>query len=254
MIMVKIMPCLDMKNGRVVKGVQFGDLRDAGDPVVNAKFYEAEGADELAILDISATIEDRKTRLKWVKDIVAVTNIPITVGGGISAIDDMVPLFDIGVSKISINTAAVKNPELIKKASELFGREKIVVAIDGSSNKKMSSGFEVVIKGGTSNTGIDAVEWAVKCETLGAGELLLTSIDRDGTQEGYDLKFTRSISESVSIPIIASGGAGKLEHLFDAVIEGGASTLLVASIFHFRKISIREAKNYLKEKGLSVKF
>jgi cyclase len=242
-----------MKDGRVVKGVQFINLRDAGDPVENAKFYEKEGAAELAILDISATGEGRKTRLKWVKDIRSAISIPLTVGGGITSLEDMGQLFNLGTSKVSINTAAVRNPQLIKKASEQFGNEKIVVAIDGLRNINLSSGYEIVIKGGTTGTGIDAVEWAKKSETLGAGELLLTSIDRDGTLAGYDLEFTRTISEAVSIPIVASGGVGTLEHLFEGVVRGGANTLLAASIFHFRKISIMEAKKYLKERGLNVK-
>lgn len=241
-----------MKEGRVVKGIQFVNLQDAGDPVVNAKFYQEEGADELAMLDISATIEGRKTRLKWVKDVLAVISIPLTVGGGISSLKDMIELFKIGVSKVSVNTAAVRRPEFVKEASECFGKERIVVAIDGRRNNKMPSNFEVVVRGGTTETGMDAVEWAKRCEVLGAGELLPTSIDRDGTQDGYDLEFTRAISEAVSIPIIASGGAGKLDHLYDGVIKGGATTLLVASIFHFRKVSIREAKKYLQKKGISV--
>jgi cyclase len=253
MNLVKIMPCLDMKEGRVVKGVRFVDLRDAGDPVANARFYEEEGADELAILDITATTESRKTRIKWVKDVLEVISIPLTVGGGISNLENMSQLFNLGVSKVSINTAAVSNPELIRDASKIFGKEKIVVAIDGRRDVDASSGFEVVVRGGTKGTGIDAVKWAEKCESLGAGELLLTSIDRDGTKDGYDLEFTRAISQAVSIPIIASGGAGKLQHLYEAVVEGGATTVLAASIFHFREISIREAKMFLKNQGFNVK-
>jgi cyclase len=253
MTLIKIMPCLDMKDGRVVKGIQFINLRDAGDPVVNARIYEEEGADELAILDITATVEGRKTRLKWVRDVLAVINIPLTVGGGISGREDVSELFDLGVSKISINTAAVENPQLIQEISQEFGRDKIVVAIDGKRNKDMPSGFEVAIKGGTIGTGLDAVEWAKRCESLGAGELLLTSIDRDGTQIGYDTKFTKAISQAISIPVIASGGVGTLEHLYEGVVKGGATTLLAASVFHFRKISIKEAKEYLKKKGLNVK-
>lgn len=241
-----------MKNGRVVKGVHFVNIRDAGDPVENAKFYEKEGADELAMLDIAATLEGRKTRLEWVKNVLQTITIPLTVGGGISNIDDMEELFDLGVSKISINTAAVKNPEIIKDASEKFGKEKVVVAIDGRRNSNLPSGFEVVIKGGTEGTEIDAVEWAKKCELLGAGELLPTSMDGDGTLAGYDIPFTRVIADSTKIPIIASGGAGKLDHLYEAVVEGGATTLLAASIFHFRMYSIKEAKKYLKNKGIDV--
>ncbi len=252
MNIIKIMPCLDMKGGRVVKGVQFVDLRDAGDPVVNAQFYEEEGADELAILDIAATVEGRKTRQEWVKDVLRVISIPLTVGGGISSLDDMVELFNLGVSKVSVNTAAVKRPRLVQEASERFGKEKIVVAIDGRRNEQMTSGFEVVVRGGSTGTGVDAVAWAKKCEALGAGELLPTSINRDGTEEGYDVEFTRAISNAVSLPVIASGGAGTLEHLYEGAVLGGASTLLAASIFHFRKISIRKAKEYLRSKGLQV--
>ena len=252
MSVIKIMPCLDMKEGRVVKGVQFIDLRDAGDPVVNAQFYEEEGADELAILDIAATVEGRKTRQKWVKAVLQVINIPLTVGGGISSLEDMAELFNLGVSKVSINTAAVQQPRLIHEASERFGKERLVVAIDGRRNVQMASGFEVVVRGGSTGTGVDAVAWAKKCEALGAGELLLTSINRDGTEDGYDLEFTRAISDAVSLPVIASGGAGTLEHLYEGVVSGGASTLLAASIFHFRKISIRKVKEYLRSRGLQV--
>jgi cyclase len=241
-----------MKDGRVVKGVRFIDLRDAGDPVANARFYEEEGADELAILDISATLENRKTRLEWVTKVIDEISIPLTVGGGISNIEDMKELFELGVSKVSVNTAAIRNPDLIRQASSLFGKEKIVVAIDGRKNPKMNSNYEVVIKGGTTETEIDAVMWAKKCEEMRAGELLLTSIDRDGTEDGYDIDFTKAISDAVSISIIASGGAGKLDHLFDAVVKGGANTLLAASIFHFRKISIRKVKEYLRKKGLKI--
>jgi cyclase len=249
---IKIMPCLDMKDGRVVKGIQFVGLRDAGDPVANAKFYEEEGADELAMLDISATVEQRSTRLQWVKAVLAVIRIPLTVGGGISSLEDMRRLFNVGVRKVSMNSAAIQRPALIKEAAARFGRERIVVAIDGRRNRRMPSGFEVVIRGGTMGTGIDVVEWAKRCEGLGAGELLVTSIDADGTQEGYDVKFTRAVSDAVSLPIIASGGVGKVEHLYEGVVKGGATTLLAASIFHYRKISIREAKEYLKSRGLPV--
>jgi cyclase len=241
-----------MKDGKVVKGIQFVNLRDAGDPVMNAQFYEHEGADELAILDISATIEGRKTRRQWVKAILTVITIPLTVGGGISSLEDMQYLFNLGVSKVSINSAAVQNPDLILHASQRFGRERIVVAIDGSRNQKMPSDFEVIIRGGTTGTGIDAVKWAKRCETLGAGELLLTSKDADGTQTGYDLEFTKRISDVVTIPTIASGGVGTVQHLYEGVVKGGATTLLAASIFHFRKLSIRDVKSYLKEKGLQV--
>jgi cyclase len=253
MRVIKIMPCLDMKAGRVVKGVQFVDLRDAGDPVMNAQFYEGEGADELAILDIAATVEGRKTRRVWVKDVLSVISIPLTVGGGISSVEDMAELFNLGVSQVSVNTAAVRRPQLIQEAAERFGTAQIVVAVDGRRSAEMASGFEVVVRGGSTGTGIDAVAWAKKCEALGAGELLPTSIDRDGTEEGYDLEFTRAIADAVSLPVIASGGAGTVEHLYEGVVVGGASTLLAASIFHFRKISIRTAKEYLRSRGLQVK-
>ncbi|MBS7622608.1 imidazole glycerol phosphate synthase subunit HisF [Candidatus Bathyarchaeota archaeon] len=252
MVSVKIMPCLDMKDGRVVKGVHFNNIRDAGDPVENAMFYEREGADELAMLDIAATVEGRKTRLDWVKKVLDVISIPLTVGGGISSIDDMEELFKLGVSKVSVNTAAVERPELIREAARRFGREKIIVAIDGRRNARMPSGFEVVIRGGREGTGIDAVEWAKKCEELGAGEILPTSIDGDGALAGYDIPFTRAIADAVKIPVIASGGAGTLEHLYEAVVKGKASTLLAASIFHFRKYSIKEAKEYLRSRGIEV--
>ncbi len=254
MNIIKIMPCLDMKDGRVVKGVRFSSLRDAGDPVENAKFYEDEGADELAILDISATVEGRKTRQKWVKDVLSVINIPLTVGGGISTLSDMAQLFDLGVNKIAINTAAVERPSLIAEASERFGNERIVVAVDARRNKDVGSGFEVVVRSGTKGTGKDAIKWAKECESLGAGELLVTSFDRDGTLDGYDLELTSAISRAVSVPIIASGGVGKLEHLYEGVAKGGATTLLAASIFHFRQISIMKAKEYLKERGINVRF
>ncbi|MCP8311265.1 MAG: imidazole glycerol phosphate synthase subunit HisF [Candidatus Methylarchaceae archaeon HK01B] len=252
-VIVKIMPCLDVKEGRIVKGIHFVDLRDAGDPVENARFYEKEGADELAMLDIAATVERRNTKLEWVKKVKNAISIPLVVGGGISNLGDMEELFDLGVSKISINTAAVKRPKLIRNASEKFGKERIIVAIDGRRNVGMPSGFEVVIKGGTEGAGIDAFEWAKRCEELGAGELLPTSIDGDGTLSGYDIDFTRVISDAVEMPIIASGGAGTLEHLYEAVVKGKATTLLAASIFHFRKYSIREVKEFLKSRGIDVR-
>ncbi len=252
MDVVKIMPCLDMKNGRVVKGVHFVDLRDAGDPVENARYYSKEGADELAMLDIAASVEGRKNRLEWAKNVLQVISIPLVVGGGISSVTDAELLFNIGVSKISINTAAVERPELIEEVSNRFGKAKLVVAVDGRRNPNMPSGFEVVTQGGTQNTEIDTIEWAKKCERLGAGALLPTSMDRDGSLSGYDIEYTRKMADAVNLPIIASGGAGKLEHLYDAVVNGKATTLLVASIFHFRNYSIRQAKEYLKNKGIKV--
>ncbi|MBA7564298.1 Imidazole glycerol phosphate synthase subunit HisF [subsurface metagenome] len=254
---IKIIPCLDVRQGRVVKGVKFESLRDARDPVEAASAYCREGADELVFLDIFATIENRKTRLEWVKKVVDVVTIPFAVGGGISSIEDMKLLLDLGVDKVSINTAAVKDPELIRRASKEFGKNRLVVAIDGRRNPPDSGlpRFEVIIKGGGGGeaTGIDVVGWAKRVEELGAGEILLTGKDADGTKEGYDLEMTRAVAEAVSIPVIASGGAGRLEHLYDAVVTGKASAVLAASIFHFGEISISQAKHYLKERGIPVK-
>jgi len=254
MNVVRIIPCLDVKDGRVVKGINFVNLRDARDPVEAAEAYCREGADELVFLDIFATVESRKTRFEWVKKVCEVVTVPFAVGGGIASIEDMQTLFDLGVSKVSINTAAVRHPELIKASSNKFGKERLVVAIDG---RKTSLGtglprLEVVVKSGSESTGIDVVDWAKKVEELGAGEILLTSKDADGTKEGYDLEMTRAVAEAVSIPVIASGGAGKLEHFYEAVTIGKAAAVLAASIFHFGEISIRGAKKYLKEQGISV--
>jgi len=252
---VRVIPCLDVKDGRVVKGVKFVNLRDARDPVEAAEAYCREGADELVFLDIAATVENRGTRLEWVKKVAEKVTIPFAVGGGIRSVEDMKALFDLGVDKVSINTAAVKNPKLITEASKKFGRQKLVVAIDGRKNP-IGSGLprlEVVVRGGNEATGIDIVKWAKRVEKLGAGEILLTSKDADGTKEGYDLEMTRAVAEAVNIPVIASGGAGKLEHLYEAVTIGKASAVLAASIFHFGEISIIEAKRYLKEKGIPVK-
>jgi cyclase len=252
---IKIIPCLDIKEGRVVKGVKFVNLRDARDPVEAAKAYCKEGADELVFLDIFATVENRKTRLEWVKRVCDVVTIPFAVGGGIGSIDDMRALLDIGVDKVSINTAAVRNPELISQAAKEFGKDKLVVAVDGRKNPPESGRprLEVVVKSGNEGTGIEIVDWAKRVEKLGAGEILLTSKDADGTKEGYDLEMTRAVAEAVSIPVTASGGAGKLEHLYDAVVTGKASAVLAASIFHFKEISIPRAKQYLREKGILVK-
>jgi cyclase len=252
---VRIIPCLDVKDGRVVKGVKFVHLRDARDPVEAAKAYSQQGADELVFLDIFATVENRGTRLEWVKKVCDVVTIPFAVGGGIGSLEDMEALINLGVDKVSINTAAVKNPELIKQAVKKLGKKRLVVAIDGKKNLPGSNlpRLEVVIKSGTESTRLDIVEWARQVEKLGAGEILLTSKDADGTKEGYDLEMTRAVAEAVSIPVIASGGAGKLEHLYQAVTMGKAAAVLAASIFHFGEISIPEAKRYLKEKGIPVK-
>jgi cyclase len=255
MDIVKVIPCLDIKDGRVVKGVKFVNLKDARDPVEAAKAYCKEGADELVFLDIFATVQDRKTRLEWVKKVCDVVTVPFAVGGGIGSIEDMNELFKRGVNKVSINTAAVKNPDLIKEAVKKFGKDKIVVAIDGKKNPKGSKSprLEVVIKSGTEGTGLDIVTWSKQVEKLGAGEILLTSKDADGTKKGYDLEMTKACAEAVSIPVTASGGAGKLEHLYEAVTIGKASAVLCASVFHFGEISISEAKKYLKERGIPVR-
>ncbi len=252
MDIVKIMPCLDMKAGRVVKGIHFVDLKDAGDPVENAIFYQKEGADELAMLDIAATLENRKTRLEWVRNVSSVIRIPLTVGGGIGTLEDIESVFGAGADKVSMNSAAVKNPDLVRQAAKTFGGERITVAIDGRRNKAMPSGFEVVAAGGTRPAGKDAVAWAKECETLGAGVLLPTSMDGDGSQAGYDLEFTGAIAEAVKLPVVASGGAGTLEHFYDAVAQGKAAVLLAASVFHYRILSIRQVKEHLRQKGLTV--
>jgi cyclase len=249
---IKIMPCLDMKEGRVVKGIHFVDLKEAGDPVQNAAFYEKEGADELAMLDIAATVENRKTRLEWVKNVSSVIKIPLTVGGGISTLEDIELVLKAGAEKISMNSAAVRNPDLVNQASRRFGKEKITIAVDARRNKAMPSGFELVVSGGTKPAGKDAIAWAKQCEELGAGVILPTSMDGDGTQAGYDLEFTRAIADAVSLPVVASGGAGKLEHFYEAVAKGGAQILLAASVFHYRLLRIKDVKEYLRKRGLQV--
>ncbi len=254
MNVVRIIPCLDVKDGRVVKGINFVNLRDARDPVEAAEAYCREGADELVFLDIFATVESRKTRFEWVKKVCKVVTVPFVVGGGIASLEDMQTLFDLGVSKVSINTAAVRTPELIRASSNKFGKEKLVVAIDGRKNPPETSlpRLEVVVKSGSESTGVDVVDWAKKVEELGAGEILLTSKDADGTKEGYDLEMTRAVAEAVNIPVIASGGAGKYEHFYEAVTIGKAAAVLAASVFHFGEISIPGAKKYLNEQGISV--
>ena len=251
---IKIMPCLDMKGGRIVKGVHFLDLKDAGDPVQNAAFYQREGADELAMLDIAATVENRKTRLEWIKAVSEVIDIPLTVGGGIATLEDIQLVLEAGAGKISMNSAAVKEPNLVKRAAEEFGTDRVTVAIDARRNAAMPSGFELVVSGGTKPIGKDAIAWARECQELGAGVILPTSMDGDGTQAGYDLAFTKAVSDEVSVPVVASGGAGKLEHFYEAVVQAGACILLAASVFHFRIVGIRELKEYLRSRGLEVRF
>jgi len=232
--------------------VNFVDLREAGDPVENAAFYEKEGADELAMLDIAATLENRKTRLDWVKQVSAVINIPLTVGGGINRLEDIQLVIEAGASKVSMNSAAVGNPALVKEAARQFGSERITVAVDARRNTAMPSGFELVVSGGTKPVGKDAVAWAKMCQDLGAGVILPTSMDGDGTLAGYDIEFTRAISDAVTVPVVASGGAGTLEHFYEGAVKGGARILLAASVFHFRTFRVREVKAYLRERGLEV--
>ena len=249
---VKIMPCLDMKDGRIVKGVNFVDLKDAGDPVENARFYQAEGADELAMLDIAATLENRKTRLEWVRNVAGVISIPLTVGGGIGSLEDIRLTLAAGAAKVSMNSAAVKDPSLVSEAVKEFGAARITVAVDARRNPALPSGFELVVAGGTRPVGRDAVAWARECQELGAGAILPTSMDGDGTRAGYDLEFTRAIADAVTVPVIASGGAGTLEHFYEGAADGGAQILLAASVFHFRTFRIREVKEYLRSRGLPV--
>jgi cyclase len=246
------MPCLDMKNGRVVKGVHFVDIKDAGDPVENAAFYQREGADELAMLDIAATVESRGTMLEWVTRVASAITIPLTVGGGIASIDDIHLVLDAGADKISMNSAAVKDPSLIEAAAARIGSERVTVAIDARRNGAMPSGFELVVSGGTRPVGKDAIAWARQCQDLGAGVILPTSMDGDGTLAGYDIEFTGAISRAVTVPVVASGGAGALEHFYDAVTLGGASILLAASVFHFRTFTVAQVKAYLRSRGVSV--
>lgn len=251
MLAKRIIPCLDVHAGRVVKGTNFIDLRDAGDPVELAAFYDKEGADELVFLDITASAEERSIIYDVARRTAEQVFIPFTVGGGLRTIEDIRNMLKAGADKISLNTAAVKTPALIADGAKRFGSQCIVVAIDARS--KGDEEWEVVINGGRTPTGINAVEWAKKVEALGAGEILLTSMDRDGTKDGYDIELTRAISESVKIPVIASGGAGTLAHLFEAVTEGKADAVLAASIFHYREFTIAEAKSYLRNRGVAVR-
>ena len=251
----RIIPCLDVENGRVVKGVQFLDIRDAGDPVEVAKRYDEQGADEITFLDITATHEGRDTMVHTVERMASQVFIPLTVGGGIRTVDDIRTMLNAGADKVSINSAAVFNPDFVREAADKFGSQCIVVAIDA---KKVSAPgetdkWEIFTHGGRKPTGIDAVEWAKKMVALGAGEILLTSMDQDGVKNGYDLGVTRAISDAVNVPIIASGGVGNLDHLVEGCIEGKADAVLAASIFHFNEYSIPEAKQYMKERGIEVR-
>lgn len=247
----RIIPCLDVNNGRVVKGVNFVDLKDAGDPVEIARAYDEAGADELVFLDITASCEERDTVVDMVRQVAANVFIPFTVGGGIRTVDDFKKLLREGADKISVNSAAIDRPELITEAAEKFGSQCVVVAID--AKKRENGGWNIYKHGGRMDTGIDAIEWAKKVESLGAGEILLTSMDCDGTKAGYDIELTRAIADAVSIPVIASGGAGTLEHFYDALTEGGADAALAASLFHYKELEISQVKDYLAERGISVR-
>ncbi|MFT5193952.1 MAG: cyclase [Cellvibrionaceae bacterium] len=252
MLAKRIIPCLDVKDGRVVKGVNFVDLVDAGDPVEQARVYDQEGADELVFLDITATSDNRETVLEMAKAVAEQVFIPFTVGGGIRTVDDMRAILRAGADKISINSAAVKTPELITAGAEAFGCQAIVVAID-ARKRTDGPGWEVFVAGGRKATGLDAVQWAKRAEALGAGEILLTSMDGDGTKEGYDIGLVQAVANAVSIPVIASGGAGKMADFERALTEGKADAALAASLFHFRELSIGDLKNYLAEKGVVVR-
>lgn len=253
MLTKRIIPCLDVNGGRVVKGVNFVNLIDAGDPVEIAKAYNEEGADELVFLDITASSDQRKTVVDMVRHVAEQVFIPFTVGGGIRSVDDMRAILREGADKVSINTAAVLNPDLVRDGALKFGNQCIVVAID-AKRRGDKSGWNVYIKGGREDTGMDAVEWAKKVVSLGAGEILLTSMDCDGTKAGYDLPLTRAVSDAVPVPVIASGGAGKPEDFFTALTEGGADAALAASLFHYKELTIKEVKSYLSDRGVAVRF
>ncbi|WP_322181004.1 imidazole glycerol phosphate synthase subunit HisF [Neglectibacter caecimuris] len=247
----RLIPCLDLKNGRVVKGENFVGLRDAGDPVEAAMEYDRQGADELVLLDITASSDDRNIMVELVRRVAERIFIPFTVGGGIRSVEDFTAILRAGADKVSVNSAALKNPGLIREAAEKFGSQCVVVAMD--AKRRDSGGWTLYLNGGRIDTGKDAVEWAKEVQQLGAGEILLTSMDRDGTKRGYDLELTRAISQAVSIPVIASGGAGQLEHFYDAFTEGRADAVLAASLFHFKETSVPEVKAYLAGRGIPVR-
>ncbi len=251
----RIIPCLDVDNGRVVKGVKFVNIRDAGDPVEVARRYDREGADEITFLDITATSDNRETLVHVVEKVASEVFIPLTVGGGIRELDDIRRMLNAGADKVGINSAAVFRPDFVKEAAERFGSQCIVVAIDAKkvSSSDEESRWEIFTHGGRKSTGIDAIEWAVKMVDFGAGEILLTSMDRDGTREGFDLALTRAISDAVTVPVIASGGVGNLDHLADGIIEGKADAVLAASIFHFAEYSIEQAKKKMQNRGIEVR-
>ncbi|TYQ15076.1 UNVERIFIED_CONTAM: imidazole glycerol phosphate synthase subunit HisF [Acetivibrio alkalicellulosi] len=252
MLTKRIIPCLDVHEGRVVKGVNFVNLRDAGDPVEIAAMYNKAGADELVFLDITASSDARSIMLDVVERVAEQVFIPFTVGGGIRKLEDFRDILKAGADKISINSSAIKNPELITTAASRFGSQCVVVAID-AKRREDNSGWDVYINGGRENTGRDVLDWAAEAERQGAGEILLTSMDCDGTKQGYDIELTKKVSEFVRIPVIASGGAGTMEHFYDAIVEGKADAVLAASLFHYKEIEIMDLKNYLKEKGIEVR-
>lgn len=247
----RIIPCLDVHMGRVVKGVNFVNLKDAGDPVMVGKAYDKEGADELVFLDITASSDARNIKIEMVKRVAETVFIPFTVGGGIRSVEDFKMILREGADKVAVNSAAIMNPELISDAADKFGSQCVVVAID--AKRREGGGFNIFKNGGRVDMGIDAVEWAMKAERLGAGEILLTSMDGDGTKNGFDLELTKAVSDNVSIPVIASGGAGKPEHFYEALTAGGASAALAASLFHYKELSIMDVKEYLSERGVSVR-
>ncbi|MGH1399519.1 MAG: imidazole glycerol phosphate synthase subunit HisF [Alphaproteobacteria bacterium] len=253
MLKTRIIPCLDVDNGRVVKGVNFVDIVDAGDPVEQAKIYNDQGADELCFLDITATVDGRDTIIKTVEHVADEVFIPMTVGGGISEVSHIRNLLNAGADKVSINSAAVKNPDFVKEASDKCGSQCIVVAIDAKAKEDGSEGWEIFTHGGRKGTGIDAVEWAIRMAEYGAGEILLTSMDRDGTKAGFNLPLTRAVSDAVGIPVIASGGVGNLDHLVEGVTKGHASAVLAASIFHFGEYTVAEAKDAMAQAGIAVR-
>ena len=250
MVKIRIIPCLDVKDGRVVKGINFVDLVDAGDPVEQAKHYSENGADEICFLDISASLENRDTMVNVVEKTANEVFIPLTVGGGISSIENIKSLLKAGADKISINSAAINDPEIVKKSSEYYGNQCIVVAVDA---KKINNDWYVYSHGGTKNTDLLALNWIEKAQNLGAGEILLTSMDKDGTKSGFDNELLSKVSEFLTIPVIASGGVGTLDHFYDGVVKGKADALLAASVFHFNEISIKEVKEYLKDKNISIR-
>lgn len=248
----RIIPCLDVKDGRVVKGINFVNLRDAGDPADVAAAYDRAGADEVVFLDITASADSRSTQLEWVRQVAGKVFIPFTVGGGIRTVEDFRAILREGADKISVNSAAIMNPQLISDAADKFGSQCVVVAID-AKRRADGSGWNIYKNGGRVDMGMDAVEWAVKAEKMGAGEILLTSMDGDGTKEGYDIELTKAVADAVKIPVIASGGAGTLEHFREALADAGAEAALAASLFHYKELEIRQVKEYLREKGVSVR-